>query len=131
MHALLYDWDYANSVSAMPAVRLDERDILYAWRMDGRCVLKSWTKEALRAVVINEFSPNISGVKTRNHLTEVHAPGVMQRCKRIHHPPCNPDFVQSDFQLFTALKKHSQRIIMVETFENNTEGTSQSSCGYT
>lgn len=115
----------------MPAVRLDERDILCASRMDGRCVLKSWTKEALRAVVINEISPNTSGVNMRNHIMEVHAPGVMQRCKRIHHPPCNPDFAQSDFQLFTAFKKHPQRIIIFETFENNTEGTSQSSCGYT
>lgn len=45
--------------------------------MERRCVLNSWSKEEVRAVIRYEWACGVSGTEIHNRLVEVYGPGVM------------------------------------------------------
>ncbi|GFY40289.1 histone-lysine N-methyltransferase SETMAR [Trichonephila inaurata madagascariensis] len=47
--------------------------------MERRCVLNSWSKEEVRAVIRYEWARGVSGTKFPNRLVEVYGPGVMSK----------------------------------------------------
>ncbi|KFM63362.1 Histone-lysine N-methyltransferase SETMAR, partial [Stegodyphus mimosarum] len=47
--------------------------------MERRCVLNSWSKEEVRAVIRYEWARGVSGTELHNRLVEVYGPGVMSK----------------------------------------------------
>ncbi|KFM59139.1 hypothetical protein X975_26773, partial [Stegodyphus mimosarum] len=47
--------------------------------MERRCVLNSWSKEEVRAVIRYEWARGVSGTEIHNRLVEVYGPGVMSK----------------------------------------------------
>ncbi|GFQ71631.1 HTH_48 domain-containing protein [Trichonephila clavata] len=47
--------------------------------MERRCVLNSWSKEEVRAVIRYEWACGVSGTEIHNRLVEVYGPGVMSK----------------------------------------------------
>ncbi|GFR27100.1 histone-lysine N-methyltransferase SETMAR [Trichonephila clavata] len=47
--------------------------------MERRCVLNSWSKEEVRAVIRYEWARGESGTEIHNRLVEVYGPGVMSK----------------------------------------------------
>ncbi|GFQ70591.1 HTH_48 domain-containing protein [Trichonephila clavata] len=47
--------------------------------MERRCVLNSWSKEEVRAVIRYEWARGVSGTEIPNRLVEVYEPGVMSK----------------------------------------------------
>ncbi|GFR19426.1 histone-lysine N-methyltransferase SETMAR [Trichonephila clavata] len=47
--------------------------------MEIRCVLNSWSKEEVRAVIRYEWARGVSGTEIHNRLVEVYGPGVMSK----------------------------------------------------
>ncbi|GFR05629.1 HTH_48 domain-containing protein [Trichonephila clavata] len=47
--------------------------------MERRCILNSWSKEEVRAVVRYEWGCGVSGTEIHNRLVEVYGPGVMSK----------------------------------------------------
>ncbi|GFY38481.1 histone-lysine N-methyltransferase SETMAR [Trichonephila inaurata madagascariensis] len=47
--------------------------------MERRCVLNSWSKEEVRAVIRYEWAHGVSGTEVHNRLVEVYGPGVMSK----------------------------------------------------
>ncbi|GFQ91155.1 HTH_48 domain-containing protein [Trichonephila clavata] len=47
--------------------------------MERRCVLNSFSKEEVRAVIRYEWARRVSGTEIHNRLVEVYGPGVMSK----------------------------------------------------
>ncbi|GFR16304.1 histone-lysine N-methyltransferase SETMAR [Trichonephila clavata] len=47
--------------------------------MERRCVLNSWSKEEVTAVIHYEWARGVSGTEIHNRLVEVYGPGVMSK----------------------------------------------------
>ncbi|GFY66706.1 histone-lysine N-methyltransferase SETMAR [Trichonephila inaurata madagascariensis] len=47
--------------------------------MERKCVLNSWSKKEVRAVIRYEWARGVSGIEIHNRLVEVYGPGVMSK----------------------------------------------------